>query len=342
MRYSVRSLFAGERLKSFRQAFQVLNWPFLSLTMLLADFLLAHAPFTLPRHLYSFVEGQSPLSTTPVVFGSLASYLVLVFGIQAVMKNHPPRCLATLFQAHNVILSGGSFLLLVLLIEETIPIIWKTGFFNAMCSEASWTPRMEFYYMINYYFKYLELLDTVFLALKKKPLRATCNTYLRLHIDCLPGFLHVFHHSATALLCCSALIGKISGSWIPISLNLAVHVLMYYYYYATAAGARIWWKKYLTMLQIIQFVIDLFAGYFGIYVNSTATYFNGVLPRMGNCAGSGPAAVFGCGLLTVYLGLFVNFYLQTYKKKDSPMTRRTNGIANDHANGKIIAGQKSE
>jgi hypothetical protein len=30
--------------------------------------------------------------------------------------------------------------------------------------------RMEFYYMINYYFKYLELLDTVFLAYKKKPL----------------------------------------------------------------------------------------------------------------------------------------------------------------------------
>lgn len=30
---------------------------------------------------------------------------------------------------------------------------------------------MEFYYMINYYFKYLELIDTVFLAAKKKPLR---------------------------------------------------------------------------------------------------------------------------------------------------------------------------
>ena len=36
---------------------------------------------------------------------------------------------------------------------------------------------MELYYIINYYIKYVELLDTVFLALKKKPLgrnRLTC------------------------------------------------------------------------------------------------------------------------------------------------------------------------
>jgi len=176
---------------------------------------------------------------------------------------------------------------------------------------------MEFYYMINYYFKYLELLDTVFLAFKKKPL----------------PFLHVFHHSATALLCYSQLIGKTSISWTVISLNLAVHVLMYYYYYATAGGARIWWKKYLTMMQIIQFVIDLFVVYFGTYGHFAATYFDGVIPHMGNCAGSETAAIFGCGLLTMYLGLFINFYLQTYKKKDSSKAPRTNGVANGVANG---------
>ncbi|KAF7339472.1 Elongation of fatty acids protein [Mycena sanguinolenta] len=285
--------------------------------MSLADLLLANVPFTLPPHLVSFIPGQTPLSTNTVVFGTLAGYLALIFGIQAAMKNHPPQRLNTLFQAHNVILSAGSLLLLVLLIEEVVPIIWNTGIFNAMCAEASWTPRMEFYYMINYYFKYLELLDTVFLAFKKKPL----------------PFLHVFHHSATALLCYSQLIGRTSISWTVISLNLTVHVLMYYYYYATAGGAKIWWKKYLTMMQIIQFVIDLFVVYFGTYGHFAATYYDGVIPHMGNCAGSETAALFGCGLLTSYLGLFINFYFQTYKKKPSSKAPRTNGVANGHANG---------
>ncbi|KAJ7634304.1 ELO family [Mycena polygramma] len=290
--------------------------------MSLADFLVAHAPFTLPRHLYSYVEGQTPLSTTPVVLASLAFYLALIFGIQAAMKNRQPQRLNPLFQAHNIFLSGGSLLLLVLLLEEILPIIWKNGIFKAMCADESWTPRMEIYYMVNYYFKYLELLDTVFLAFKKKPL----------------PFLHVFHHSATALLCYSQLIGKTSISWTVIGLNLAVHVLMYYYYYATAGGARIWWKKYLTMMQIIQFVIDLFVVYFGTYEHFAATYYDGILPHVGNCAGSETAALFGCGLLTSYLGLFINFYLQTYKKKDSkvPRSNGTNGVANGHANGKAV------
>ncbi|KAJ7630936.1 GNS1/SUR4 membrane protein [Roridomyces roridus] len=289
--------------------------------MSLANFILDYVPLpTLPRHLYSFVEGQTPLSTAPVVFGTLAGYLALIFGIQAAMKNQQPQKLNTLFQAHNVFLSAGSLLLLVLMLEEIVPIIWKNGIFSAMCDNESWTPRMEFYYMINYSFKYIELLDTVFLALKKKPL----------------AFLHVFHHSATALLCYTQLVGKTSISWTVISLNLMVHVLMYYYYYATAGGARIWWKKYLTMMQIIQFVIDLFVVYFGTYGHFAATYYDGIIPHMGNCAGSETAALFGCGLLTSYLGLFIKFYFQTYKKKGSKAPRANgsvNGSANGHANG---------
>ncbi|KAF9270220.1 GNS1/SUR4 membrane protein [Marasmius fiardii PR-910] len=288
----------------------------------LADFLQAYIPVSLPPHLYSYIHGKTPLSTTPTVVTALASYLIIIFGIQALMKSRPPQKLNTLFQAHNVILSSGSLLLLVLMLEEILPIVWKHGVFHSICHEDAWTSRMEFYYMINYYFKYLELLDTVFLAFKKKPL----------------AFLHVFHHSATALLCYSQLEGRTSISWTVISLNLTVHVLMYYYYYATAGGAKIWWKKYLTMMQIIQFVIDLFLVYFGTYQHFVFTYRKGVLPSVGDCAGAESAALFGCGLLSSYLLLFINFYFQTYKKPAGKSTKgvkngSANGYSNGHANG---------
>ncbi|PPQ64265.1 hypothetical protein CVT24_008403 [Panaeolus cyanescens] len=283
----------------------------------LADFLLSLTEYRLPTHLQSWVTGESPLSTDQVVISALVTYLVVIFSIQWFMKDKQPLKLTALFQIHNVILSSGSALLLALMLEEIVPKIWNNGLYSALCSEKSWTPRMELYYMVNYYFKYLELLDTVFLALKKKPLQ----------------FLHVFHHSATALLCYTQLNGKTSISWAVIVLNLAVHVIMYYYYYATAGGAKFWWKKYLTSMQITQFVIDIALVYFGTYQRVASKYFPHI-PHKDNCAGSEKSAFFGCALLTSYLFLFINFYFQTYKK---PTAKKTgaNGAANGHANGKI-------
>ncbi|KIY71621.1 GNS1/SUR4 membrane protein, partial [Cylindrobasidium torrendii FP15055 ss-10] len=272
----------------------------------LADLLETVIPFKLPTHLSSYVHGTTPLSTTPVVLATLSGYLITIFGIQEVMKNRAPQKLNTLFQIHNVILSSGSLLLLVLMLEEILPIMWKEGIFTGICGAKAWTPRMEFYYMINYYFKYLELIDTVFLAFKKKKL----------------AFLHVFHHSATALLCYSQLEGRTSISWTVISLNLAVHVLMYYYYYATAGGKKIWWKKYLTLMQITQFVVDLHLVYFGTYHHWAYNYWK--TPNFGDCTGSETAALFGCGLLSSYLFLFIDFYFRTYKK---PVKGQANGKA---------------
>ncbi len=107
--------------------------------MKLADVLEANLP-SLPPHLYSYVPGKTPLSTTPMVLGTLAGYLVTIFGVQAIMKNRQPQKLNTLFQVHNVILSSGSFLLLVLMLEEILPIMWKRGVFAGICAAEAWTP----------------------------------------------------------------------------------------------------------------------------------------------------------------------------------------------------------
>ncbi|KAF8483035.1 ELO family [Gautieria morchelliformis] len=206
------------------------------------------------------------------------------------MRSRQALKTTALFQLHNIVLSSGRLLLLVLIVEEiacahsfqTRPIRWDLRK-RCMGTAARVLLRGQLLY------QYLELLDTILLVLKKKPL----------------AFLHVFHHSATALLCYTQRNGRPSVSWVPITLNRTVHVTMYYCYYATPGGRTIWWKKYLTSMQITQFIIDLCVGYFVIRTPAGYSYFPRI-PNPGPCSGSEGNVVFGCSLLTSYLFLFIS------------------------------------
>ncbi|KAL7413285.1 fatty acid elongase [Mrakia frigida] len=281
----------------------------------------------LPSYLFSFESGVTPLSTWKEVGIAMFTYFLVIFSGRELMKKLPAFKLQFLFQCHNLFLSTGSALLLILMVQEIAPIVYNHGFWYAICNPAAFTEKLEFYYIINYYIKYYELLDTVFLVLKKKNL----------------AFLHVFHHSATAVLCFTQLQGTTSVQWVVITINLLVHVIMYYYYFATAGGKKLWWKKYLTTMQITQFIIDIFIIYIASYGHFVHAYGAGRLPNIGDCAGSEGAALFGCALISSYLFLFIGFYRATYKATAAAKEKRGgkgSKVIREGKNGSAIVTEK--
>lgn len=259
-----------------------------------------------PAEDFRFVPDQTPMSTLKETSIFIVIYYTIIFGGRELMRNREPFKLRTLFLIHNFYLTAISAILLALFIEQLLPIVVRGGIFHAICHiDGGWTQPLVVLYYLNYLTKYLELLDTCFLFLKKKPLT----------------FLHCYHHGATALLCYTQLIGSTSVSWVPITLNLTVHVVMYWYYFQSARGIRIWWKEWITRLQIIQFIIDLGFVYFASYTYFTSTYFSW-LPNAGKCAGEEFAAFSGIGILSSYLVLFISFYFATYKKDGKRPTGR--------------------
>ncbi|KAM0474910.1 hypothetical protein ACHAPX_007431 [Trichoderma viride] len=259
-----------------------------------------------PADGFEFVISKTPMSTLRDTSIFVAIYYLVIFGGRELMRNREPFKLKTLFLIHNFVLTAVSAIILALFIEQLFPTIVRRGVFYAICdSNGGWTQPLIVLYYMTYLSKYLELLDTVFLFLKKKPLT----------------FLHCYHHGATAVLCYTQLIGSTSVQWVVISLNLFVHVVMYWYYFQSARGVRIWWKEWVTRLQIIQFVIDLGFVYFASYTYFTFTYWPW-MPNWGSCAGKEFAAFSGIIILSSYLVLFISFYFTTYAKKGSKAAAR--------------------
>ncbi|KAF8520763.1 elongase of fatty acids ELO [Hysterangium stoloniferum] len=283
--------------------------------MLVADYLHNPKDLILPR-LSSFIAaletGRSPLATWPATIAILIGYVGFVFGLQFLMRPRKAFQLNGLAKAHNAFLSVGSFVLLVLFIKEMVPIIFRKGFFYAICNPDSFTPNLKVYYALVYLSKFYELIDTVFLALKKKPLVS----------------IHVFHHAATPLLGLVVLNSKIVMVWFLIMVNLAVHTVMYYYYYASAGGHKIWWKRYITTIQIGQFVLDAMVGYFVAYAYLASNYFPR-FPAPAECSNSGTGLghLYSCVLVTIYFFLFNSFYKNNYNSGAPSKTRESrNGV----------------
>jgi len=260
-----------------------------------------------------------PLTAFWLTVSLTIGYYVMILVLQRIMKDRKAISLKPLFALHNGMLSFLSLILLLLIFENLIP-LWSGGLWYSICTFEIYPNyyNLHLLYYINYLFKYYELLDTVFLILSKKDLE----------------FLHWYHHSMTLWLTYSQLYGKSTVQWIPITLNLTVHVLMYYYYCRAALGTQIWWKKYLTSFQITQFFLDLIA----VFYCGVSFFIGEYYSHLGygiSCNASLGAVTIGTYILSSYFILFIHFYIKTYNKPR--VSKGTNGT---HTNGTKVEVKK--
>ncbi|XP_045141318.1 elongation of very long chain fatty acids protein 7 isoform X2 [Echinops telfairi] len=131
-------------------------------------------------------------------------------------------------------------------------------------------------------------------------------------------FLHVFHHTIMpwtwwfGVKFAAGGLGTFHGL-----LNSAVHVIMYSYYGLCAMGPAyqkyLWWKKYLTSLQLVQFII--------VTIHIGQYFF------MEDCKYQFPVFVYiimsyGC----IFLVLFLHFWYRAYTKGQRLPKTVKNGI----------------
>lgn len=133
-----------------------------------------------PAEDFRFTPGKTPLSTLKESIAIIALYVVVIFGGREVMRNREPFKLNTLFKIHNFMLTAVSGALLVLFAEQLIPSLWRGGLYENICGASGWTQPLVVLYYLNYLTKYVELIDTVFLMVKKKPLSKQIPTLPKL------------------------------------------------------------------------------------------------------------------------------------------------------------------
>ncbi|OQR70750.1 elongation of very long chain fatty acids protein 5-like [Tropilaelaps mercedesae] len=146
---------------------------------------------------------------------------------------------------------------------------------------------------LNYYYMFVrifEFLDTVFFILRKKFNQASV--------------LNISHHCIAVILPWYGLAYGIDGQiCLMVLVNMAVHVIMYSYYFLASFPAMqsyLGWKRYLTLIQIIQFVVV------GVHM---------CVPLVYDCGYPVQSSLLVVSCYVYFLLMFAAFYGSTYQRK---------------------------
>ncbi|EZA48152.1 hypothetical protein DMN91_007894 [Ooceraea biroi] len=217
------------------------------------------------------------------------------------MKDKKPYDLKNTLIIYNFI----QVLLSIYLFHEGLMGGWLYEY-SFVCQSDGYTskpnsPRMARVVYAYFICKLTELLDTVFFVMRKK--------------DRQISFLHVYHHS---LMPMCAWIGTkfFPGGHATLLgiINSFVHIFMYTYYMLAAFGPHmqkyLWWKKYLTIMQIVQFMIIFTHNFQLMFVTCN-------FPR--------PLSFLLVVNSALFIYMFSSFYIKTYMKSSKQRKSKANG-----------------
>ncbi|XP_075150573.1 very long chain fatty acid elongase AAEL008004 isoform X2 [Haematobia irritans] len=233
---------------------------------------------------------SSPFPTLAVCLTYV--YLVKVLGPRWMENRKPFRLQNTLifYNAAQVIFSAWIF-------YECLMGGWW-GNYNFTCQPVEYEDSPRVNRMVHacwwYYFsKFTEFMDTIFFVLRKKQSQITT--------------LHVIHHGCMPMSVWFGVKFTPGGhSTFFGLLNTFVHIIMYTYYMFSAMGPQyqkyLWWKKYLTTLQMVQFILIMVHAFQLLFIDCN-------YPK---------AFVWWIGMHAVmFFFLFNEFYKQAYKGRKS-------------------------
>ncbi|KAH8369228.1 hypothetical protein KR009_004775 [Drosophila setifemur] len=187
---------------------------------------------------------------------------------------------------------------------------WLTGHYSFRCQPVDYSNNPRTLRMVHacwwYYFsKFTEFMDTIFFVLRKKTSQVTT--------------LHVIHHGCMPMSVWFGVKFTPGGhSTFFGLLNTFVHIVMYTYYMFSAMGPQyqkyLWWKKYLTTLQMVQFILIMVHAFQLLFIDCN-------YPK---------AFVWWIGMHAVmFFFLFNEFYKAAYRSR---MLKKNGALlANGHA-----------
>ena len=238
---------------------------------------------------------SSPIPTLAICLFYV--YFVKVLGPK-LMENRKPfnlRRVMIFYNLFQVIFSTWLF-------NESLVSGWG-GQYSFRCQPVDYSQnplavRMAHGCWWYYFSKFTEFMDTIFFVLRKK------NNHI--------STLHVIHHGCMPMSVWFGVKFTPGGhSTFFGLLNTFVHIVMYAYYLLAALGPRIqpylWWKKYLTSLQMIQFVLVMIHAFQLLFIDCN-------YPK---------AFVWWIGMHAfMFYFLFREFYTEAYRRRKSSLSAK--------------------